>query len=347
MEGDTKIGFFTRLKIAIFKLEDYGTFLGERVSVALKYFFTLILLVSIIISIATTYQISKMTNKLSKYIRDELPDFTYEDGKLDFSEKVNAYDNDFEMAFIVDTVNEIDEKTLSDYKNNVIEYGIILLADKAIFISEDLSIEEEYKTLTNEYGMDIKNKSDLINQFSQTTINTAIGTYFIADIIGSFIVNVISVIVDVCVVAIFGWVAARICGIAFSIAPVFTLSIYSITLSVVLNSVYACIRSITGFEIPYFDMICLLISYIYIIAAIFMIKYDLMKQKEELQKIIDVQNEVKREKRLKDLSNDEEKKKTDDEEDKESTDDKKEKENGDTTEDVPVIENREPDGSEI
>lgn len=346
MGKDTKIGFFTRLKIAIFKLEDYGTFLGENFSVALKYFFTLILLVSIIISMATTYQVSKMTNKLSNYIQEELPDFTYEDGKLNFLEKVNAYDNDFEMAFIVDTSDEIDEKTLSDYKNKVIEYGIILLADKAIFISEDLSMEEEYKTLTDEYGFNIKNKSDLISQFSKTTINTALGTYFIADIIGSFIVNVISVLIDLFIVAIFGWIASRICGIAFSTIPILILSIYSVTLSVVLNSIYACIRSIIGFEIPYFDMICLLISYIYIIAAIFMIKYDLIKQKEELQKIIDVQQEVKREKRLKDLSNEDDKK-NDEEGKSEDTKEKEENKDSNSKEEEPPIENREPDGSEI
>ena len=88
MEGDIKkVGFFTRLKVAIFKLEDYGIFLGERISVALKYFFILILLVSIIISMATTYQVFKMTNKLTNYIQNELPDFTYENGKLNFSER--------------------------------------------------------------------------------------------------------------------------------------------------------------------------------------------------------------------------------------------------------------------
>jgi len=38
-----KIGFFDRLKVAIFKLEDYGMFLGERISTAFKYFFILVL----------------------------------------------------------------------------------------------------------------------------------------------------------------------------------------------------------------------------------------------------------------------------------------------------------------
>ena len=32
-----KMNFFERFKIAILKLEDYGMFLGERISTALKY----------------------------------------------------------------------------------------------------------------------------------------------------------------------------------------------------------------------------------------------------------------------------------------------------------------------
>ena len=38
-----KIGFLDRIKIAIFKLEDYGMFLGERCSKAFKFFFLLII----------------------------------------------------------------------------------------------------------------------------------------------------------------------------------------------------------------------------------------------------------------------------------------------------------------
>ena len=37
-----KITFFDRLKVAIFKLEEYGMFLGERPATAFKYFFILI-----------------------------------------------------------------------------------------------------------------------------------------------------------------------------------------------------------------------------------------------------------------------------------------------------------------
>lgn len=337
----TKITFFERLKIAIFKLEDYGTFLGERLSVAFKYFLILILLVSVIISLVTTYQISKMINKMTDYIQNELPNFTYEDGKVIFENDVEAYDSEFEFNFFVIT-DLTNEEKIQECKNKIIENGIILLEDKAIFISNNVEVEEEYKNLIEQYGINITNKTDLINQISPSTINAVLGTYFIAGMIGNYIVNIISIAIDVIVVAIFGWVAAKLCGINFNIQPMVSLAIYSMSLPIVLNVIYESIRIITGFQIEYFDMICLLIAYIYIIAAIFMIKYDLIKQKEELQKIIEVQNQVRRENELDRLSND---KKDKNEEEKDS--DKKEENNKDDNEEEPVIENKEPDGSEI
>ena len=38
-QKEKKLGFFARLKKAIFELEDYGFFLGEKLTVAFKYFF--------------------------------------------------------------------------------------------------------------------------------------------------------------------------------------------------------------------------------------------------------------------------------------------------------------------
>ena len=44
MEGNqnNKIGFFKRVKKAIFELEDYSSFLGEHLTIAFVYFFKLV-----------------------------------------------------------------------------------------------------------------------------------------------------------------------------------------------------------------------------------------------------------------------------------------------------------------
>ena len=82
----------------------------------------------------------------------------------------------------------------------------------------------------------------------------------------------------------------------------------------------------------------LLISYVYIVAAIMMIKTDLIKQREELIKIEEVRKEVCEE--LEEENN------RDKEKDKKEEKDNKEEENKGVEERKPEI-NPEPDGSEI
>ena len=60
------------------------------------------------------------------------------------------------------------------------------------------------------------------------------------------------------------------------------------TLSFVLNGIYTVASIATGLYIEYFEVVYLVIGYIYVIAAVFMIKYDLIKQHEELQKVLEV-----------------------------------------------------------
>jgi hypothetical protein len=76
---EKKVGFFKRLKLAIFNLEDYGIFLGEKFSKAFKFLLVLTLIFALAGSFAENYTLS---NTVNKYIADEMPDFTYNDGVL-------------------------------------------------------------------------------------------------------------------------------------------------------------------------------------------------------------------------------------------------------------------------
>lgn len=350
---EEKIGFFGRLKKAIFELEDYGYFLGEKLTVAFKYFFLLVLLVSFIFTLAITYKFSNAINKIYSYIVNELPEFEYNDGALNFENYVEAYDHDYKFKLIINTSEEVTEEELKEYKNKVYtsgNYGMILLNTKAIIITE--SSEEE--TIYSEYlavledtqnvegigktTINIQNKQDLVSFLNEIGISNVVISLFIVGVIVFFCTNVFMILSDICIVAIFGWFASRICGVNFKMNPMIALSIYALSLSIVLDLIFDVIYIMTGFSVEYFNLIYYLIAYVYIIAAIFMIKYDLIKHTEELQKIVEVQKQVKKEL-------DEEKENPDkDKEEKQKEDD--EKKNEPEQEPEPEL-NREPDGSEI
>ena len=349
-ESQKKIGFFKRIKIAIFKLEDYGMFLGERTSVALNFFLILILLISLIISIVSSYNFYKMSNTAYSYIQNELPNFKYENNILKFEKNLEAYDYDYKFRLYINTDDNVSEDILKTYKENMYsdDLGLVLLKDKAIYIFDGNVIEQTYQELfSDQYlgqlGINFTNKQELVNSIQNIGFGTVINVYFVANFISIFINNVITNLGYLFVVAIFGYIAARFCGVRFKMSPMISLSVYSLTLSIILSGIYLVIYMLTGFIIKYFDVMYLLIAYVYIIAAILMIKYDLIKQSEELQKIIEVQKQVKKE------LNDENDKDSEKPELKEkNTEEKNKEDDKGTKEEEPVVEeNREPDGSEI
>ena len=157
MKGSTEeITFFKRIKIAIFELENYGNFLLEGLAPAIKYFFMLLLIASILISLFSTYNFSKMINKLSTYIQNELPNFTYENGVLKFDNNVDAYDDEYNLNFFVNTSDNVTENDITEYKNSISEQGIILLQNKVIIkYGTNNEIDETYDNIANIYGLNI------------------------------------------------------------------------------------------------------------------------------------------------------------------------------------------------
>lgn len=332
------MGFFKRIQTAIFKLEDYGIFLGERCTKAFKFFFLLILFSSLIVSLVASYDFYKMLDKAYSYIENEMPDFTYEDEKFLSSKNIEAYDKTYEFRLFINTDENVSEEILKSYENKIFDDngGIVLLRDKVLYIYGGQKTEETYSKLFESYGLEVTNKQDLVDTINELGKSPAITAYFMTNFSVLAISDIITDLSYLCLVAFFGYLAARICGVRFKMAPMFALSIYSLTLPIVLSCIYNTQYIFTGFVIKYFNVMYLLIAYVYIIAAILMIKYDLIKQNEELQKIIEVQKQVKKELDEEDNT----------EEPKEDKEDKKEEKEEDNT---PVIdeESKEPDGSEI
>ena len=261
--------------------------------------------VSLIFSVTITYKCSDAISKVYSYIVNELPDFEFKDGTLHFDNYVDAYDHDYGFRLLADTTENISEEKIKEYKNKIYSgsgYGTILLNNKLIIITADTEDTTQYSEYLTSAGLDdsesvktsFSNKQDLVNILEKVGISNILASIFIFSLIGVYIVNLLIILSDVCVVAIFGWFAARICGVNFKMNPMIAMAIYGLSLSIILDLVFDVIYIITGFSVEYFNVIYLLIAYVYIIAAIFMIKYDLIKHTEELKKIIEVQKQVEK-----------------------------------------------------
>ena len=357
LKKEKKLGFFRRLKLAIFNLEEYGIFLGEKFSKAFKFLLVLTLIFALSGSFAENYSLS---NTVNAYIADEMPDFTYGDGILKASKNVDAYDHNYNFRLLVNTDDTVSEETMNNYKKTIglNDLSILLLKDKAIMfgytlkedvdmMTADLNNKDLYELTMQETlytdmqglypGVSFSNREEFAEIVQNEIIPTVITTTFLPIAGFRFVSDFIQMFGDVCVVAIIGYIAALFLGVRFKMSPMISLSVYSMTLSFVLKGIYTFVNITTGIYIEYFEVVYLVIGYIYIIAAVFMIKYDLIKQQEELQKVIDAQEVIKKE------LEDAEKEKAQEE------DVKEDEEKSETEEQKPEEEpeEKEPDGSEI
>lgn len=340
-EEKEKMGFFTKLKTSIFKLEEYDRFLTQKFSSNVGYFILLILILTAIFTAVYTYQYSKQLDKAFSYIKNEMPDFVFENNTLKSENNVEAYDEEYNVRLFINTDNDVSEDTLNEYMSKISSdtFGLIALKDKITLVSGNVKTDYEYANFEQYIGaMEITNKQTLIDIIDATGKGSIISLIFFNLLVAYFISYLIELTTFVLLVAIFGHIASGFARVKFPIKKLITLAIYSVTLPNILYILYIILNLLTGFYIKYFSIFYMLISCVYIFTAIFMIKSDIIRQQQEIQAIAEVQKQVKEEadKEL-EKPNEEEKREKDEEKNEEPKEDE-----------APIIdENNEPDGSEI
>ena len=69
------------------------------------------------------------------------------------------------------------------------------------------------------------------------------------------------------------------------------MSIFALTLPIILRIIYVALNVLANFEIKYFEVMYVAVSYISLAAAIFLIKSDVIKQHLQLMKILEESKE--------------------------------------------------------
>ena len=113
---------------------------------------------------------------------------------------------------------------------------------------------------------------------------------FLALLLYSFITYLLSILWNVVILSIFGVMATWFAKIKMRYAAIFNMSVYAISLSVLLNIAYMILNIFVDFEIKYFQVMYIAVAAIYLIAAIFIIKSEFMKKQIELQKLFKCKN---------------------------------------------------------
>ena len=289
--------FFKRSINSITKFEKYSDYAIENKKKSIIYLIIWIFIFAVVVSVIATIEIRQSVNEIANKIKDSDAIITYKDDTLSVINsngegyKINKT-NEMLNNIIIDTETE-NEEEIEKYEKQISENGggVILLKNKIIIENTIISDKRELKyneALETITGKEIKefSKENMVDYLTGTIIKQYIINLFITILIFEFIIYGIKTIINVFTISILGHITCTISRTKIKYSALIKMSIYSLTLPIILEIIYYIINTFTGYTITYFDVAYMGIAYIYITAAIFIIKSDFIKKQKEMIKII-------------------------------------------------------------
>ncbi len=338
------LNFFRRIQYSIFKLDKYNVFLDEKIRTSIKYLAILLVIVTVIIITLGMVNTYRMINKVADFVKGDCPNFTYSHGVLNAESIKEFEDKGLNLHIIVDTT-DVSKDKLSEYEKSIdnITYGFLLLSDKFIVSNNGTSLDFKYDEILGSQAEGF-NKEKAIELIAKDNLWKVVMAVYFISLFSTFINIFLVTLVNICMVFLIGYIIALLIRLPIKASGIFNISVYSFTLSILLNLVYSLVYYFARFSISNFDTIYMVVAYIYIIAAILILKQNLINT----DKVVQVEREVK----IEDLRKQEEleEKKSEEELDKlekEKKEQKKKRQGKRGLKSKDSLEEKEPDGSEI
>lgn len=293
-------GFFKTVLKSIKDFDKYEQFGLEGMGRTCLYLLQMVAIITIIVVAVLIYQFSTTMQSAVIYFNDNVQEMSYTDGILtvNSNQKLEVDTNStIAQKIIVDTSDLTDEQ-IEQYRTdlNDLNSGIILLKDKILIKNEMLTAitETTYTDILSQYNITNLDKQSVLDYIyanqSQVYISVAI-----VEFIYMFAIYLTSILMDTLVLALLGLIVSRIAGMKIKFSACFSMGVHALTLPIILNILYIILNAFTGYTIKYFQIMYTAISYIYMVAAILIIKSDYIKKQMELDKLKSEQEKVRAE----------------------------------------------------
>ena len=297
----TKINFFKKVWYSITKLEKYQTLAEEGVGKSISYLAKLILIFAIVIAILGVIEVNNGVDEVIKYLDEEVADFKYSNGQIvsNLNEVKRINDEEFGYGNIIIDLQTEDEETIKNYQlelsKNSSKAGLIILKDKLLQVQYNETKNNESENNIDEIAVNQMTYTTLSQNLFKTTdgeitkqqiIETLKGNTriylgcinFVVYLISYFIVYFMSTITYILVLSVIVYLTSKITKIKLTYSEVFAMSVYALTLSTILNIIYTAVNYFSGIRISFFQVAYIAIAYVYMVAVLFLMKYDALKK---------------------------------------------------------------------
>lgn len=312
---EIKKGFFKKVWYSITKIEKYPDMAAEGAGKAVGYLAKIVAILAIVLSLGMIYQTHNLLQEGISYLQNEFPEFSYQDGRLtvESENEITISEEDSILGeTIIDTKTQ-EEQKINQYLNSITKSGkgILILSDRMIIKNSAVSgtISYYYQDTFGPLGVNEFTKQDVINYANSNQIVTLYLSIFLTIFIYSFIMYLLTTISNAILLSVFGYITTLLARIKMRYVAIFNMSIYALTLSTILNMLYIAVNVFISFNMEYFQVMYVAVAAIYLVAAILILKTDLIKQQMELMKIAEAEEIIKKEMEEKEQKDKEEKEK--------------------------------------
>ena len=327
MEKEIRLSFFKRLKMSIFDFDKYHIIASEGLGRAMMYLVKLVLLFSLIMSFATIIKFSQIIDKAVSYVQNEIPNFYFSNNqfKVESEEDVIIENHEYvDFKIILTNNEEYSEDEIRNFDGLV----AVLSKNHILYKAQNSTsiMTQSYEEISKMFDVNQINKEKALSYFIGENMYTILANVFAVIFITSFLTYFMTAILDTLALFLLGFIISRIIRLPLKYAPIYSIAISSITLPMVINLVYLVVNMFTGFVIPYFQIMYTLLSYVYLIASLLIMRSEITKKKVKVE--VTIMNKKKQdeeiEKKKEEENNKENKNTGKDEENKE----REEKEEG-------------------
>ena len=312
---------------SITKFERYPEMATEGVGRAFGYLAWLIFMFSIVLAIVIIIKFSGLAKKGINFLDKNFNEISYSEGVLTIDTVNKSATTDWGNVIV--NTEELPQEKLQEYENkkSYTDVEIVWLKEYVIIKYDKESLKVQYKDLLENLGIEKFDKQTILKLLNEklNSPKTYI-MYFVAISIYLFVAYFIASLLDVIILSLFGLITTAFARIQIRYRALFNMAVYSITISTTLQLIYIIVKTFTGFNVKYFDLMHTAISFICLTAAIFMIKSDVIKQQIELMKVM----EIKKKEQEEEKEENEEKRKEEKSEEEEKREEKESKENKNT-----------------
>jgi hypothetical protein len=261
--NETRLGIFHRLFYSITSFDKYRLFLRQSTGKAVIYLLLLTMVLSAAIYTATYYRYSEAFDIASEYIINELPDFRFENGKLDVSGEMPITIDSNSIPIVIDTRPDAEDRILNTY-----DIVMLITSDKLIVKNY---IERSEVPLSIYSGLDLT-RDELVSYMPAMKLIYGIFIFFAA------IIFIIEKFISAFVVSLIGRAVNSIKGTRLSYQSIFKISIYSMTLPLIVFS----ILNILQLSIPLMWVLFYICCGVYVTGVISRIRSELDAMNDEI-----------------------------------------------------------------